>query len=91
MQKVMIMLMTRIGGRGCTGIYTAHAPKRERRSGMGYKICPHCGAYPDPGEKCDCQDDAAALQQGRSSRGHQPDPDEHNQINHNKKEEIYHE
>lgn len=22
-----------------------------------YRICPHCGAYLDPGEPCDCQDD----------------------------------
>ena len=21
---------------------------------MYYKICPHCGAHLDPGEKCDC-------------------------------------
>lgn len=24
---------------------------------MGYKICPCCGAYLDPGERCDCQDE----------------------------------
>lgn len=24
---------------------------------MGSKRCPYCGAYLDPGEKCDCWDD----------------------------------
>ncbi len=22
---------------------------------MGYRICPYCGAYLDPDEKCDCR------------------------------------
>lgn len=35
---------------------------------MYYKICPHCGAHLDPGERCDCQDkkrEAAPLQRER--------------------------
>ena len=52
----------------------------ERRPGMGYKICPHCGAYLDPDEKCDCRDDAAAAQQENSGL---MDLDEH--IKHDEK------
>ena len=35
---------------------------------MYYRICPHCGAHLDPGERCDCQDkkrEAAPLQRER--------------------------
>lgn len=28
---------------------------------MGYKICPYCGAALDPGEKCDCREEAEAI------------------------------
>lgn len=35
---------------------------------MQYWICPDCGSYLDPGERCDCQDEkrgTAPLQQER--------------------------
>lgn len=35
---------------------------------MYYRICPHCDAHLDPGERCDCQDkkiEAAPLQRER--------------------------
>lgn len=28
---------------------------------MYYTICPYCGAHLDPGERCDCQNAAAAI------------------------------
>lgn len=56
---------------------------------MGHKACPYCGANLDPGEKCDCQDEAAMSQQGNSTD--RKDPDKNNHINYNEKEEIYHE
>ena len=36
-----------------------------------YHICPNCGAYLDPGERCDCQDkkeDAAPVLQHQSGK-----------------------
>lgn len=30
---------------------------------MGYKICPYCGAYLDPGEQCDCREEDIAVPQ----------------------------
>ena len=30
---------------------------------MGYKICPYCGAYLDPGEQCDCREEDIATSQ----------------------------
>lgn len=36
---------------------------------MNPKICPHCGAYLDPEEKCDCQDTIATLQQENEPAG----------------------
>lgn len=29
----------------------------ERRELMGVRICPYCGAYLDPEEKCDCRNE----------------------------------
>lgn len=52
--------------------------KKERRTTMGYKTCPYCGAHLDPGEVCDCQTEAATSQQGQS---------EHNSSDYKKKEE----
>ena len=26
-----------------------------------YRVCPHCGAALDPGERCDCQDEKKAA------------------------------
>lgn len=40
-----------------------------------YRVCPHCGAALDPGERCDCQDEkkaavsAANADNGKAERG----------------------
>ncbi len=34
---------------------------------MGYRICPDCGAYLDPGERCDCQDEEEAASGGNDT------------------------
>lgn len=40
-----------------------------------YRVCPHCGAALDPGERCDCQDkkkaavSAANADNGKAERG----------------------
>ena len=37
-----------------------------------YKTCPHCGAALDPGEQCDCEEnaalDAANIRDGRAEQ-----------------------
>lgn len=51
---------------------------------MRPKICPHCGAYLDPGEKCDCQDVAATPQHEYEPAGADrtgPDNQNHNYYN----------
>lgn len=41
---------------------------------MGYKVCPYCGAYLDPDEKCDCREKIATSQQENESvRSNQTD------------------
>ena len=38
---------------------------------MGYKTCPYCGAHLDPGETCDCRDEAGGgVQPGRKEDYH---------------------
>lgn len=32
-----------------------------------YRVCPHCGAALDPGERCDCQDEKKAAAGVRST------------------------
>ncbi|MBD5461484.1 MAG: hypothetical protein HDR24_00255 [Lachnospiraceae bacterium] len=39
---------------------------------MGAKICPYCGAYLDPDEKCDCRDEDIATSQNEKD----PDADQ---------------
>lgn len=40
-----------------------------------YRVCPHCGAALDPGERCDCKDEKKAVvsvrstDNGRAERG----------------------
>lgn len=34
-----------------------------------YRICPDCGAYLDPDERCDCQDEETALDVGSIGSG----------------------
>lgn len=52
--------------------------KKGRRTTMGYKTCPYCGAHLDPGEVCDCQTEVATSQPGQS---------EHNSSEYGKKKE----
>lgn len=34
---------------------------------MEHRICPHCGASLDPGERCDCLDDVDEEQEEKGS------------------------
>lgn len=34
-----------------------------------YRVCPCCGAYLDPGERCDCQDEKKAALGVTSTQG----------------------
>lgn len=56
--------------------------KEGRRTSMGYKTCPYCGAHLDPGETCDCQDEIAMSQREEQSKGNNDD-------NNKKKEEKH--
>lgn len=42
------------------------------RTNTYYKICPYCGAYLDPGERCDCGDILKGSDDfGKCSKGSQ--------------------
>ena len=36
---------------------------------MSYYICPRCGCYLDPGEKCDCEKEEAASSTANTESG----------------------